>query len=163
MHLNTYVAPKRPAREVALEIAAGKPFVPEDTEGLPIGEGTAPDSSGGGSSGVGGTVFLGCQPGVVYRVWIEEDPAEVARRESAGFSSGPPSFAAVQNGAGSHGAGVLPPSAAGSARVAPTPGQRAVALLTAELKELTPDELREGGTRYRALLEARDLEDTYYA
>ena len=33
------------------------------------------------------------------------------------------------------------------------------ALVTAELKKLTAEELREGGAKYRALLAERDLED----
>ena len=38
-----------------------------------------------------------------------------------------------------------------------------VALLTAELKAMSSDELRAGGERYRALLEARDVEDVLYS
>ena len=38
-------------------------------------------------------------------------------------------------------------------------GSRGAALVTAELKQLSAEELREGGDRYRELLEARDLED----
>ena len=34
--------------------------------------------------------------------------------------------------------------------------------VTAELKKLSVDELREGSDRYKALLEARDLEDVLY-
>ena len=36
------------------------------------------------------------------------------------------------------------------------------AALTRELKGMSVDELREGGERYKALLEARDLEDVLY-
>jgi hypothetical protein len=152
MHLNTYVAPKRPAQEVALEIAAGKPFVPEDTEGFPVGESTETEEvqEGGepSTSPCRKTVFIGCAPGIDYRVWIEEDPEVVALRQSAGFSTGAPSFSAV--------------STAGKAAVTSS-GSRAVALLTAELKTLSADELKEAGPRYRALIEARDLEDMLYS
>ena len=159
MHLNTFVAPVRPSREVALELAAGRPYVPEDTDGLPVGEAVADD---------GGTLFLGCQRGVEYRVWIEEDKAEAALREQeAGFR-----LAADRGEALLVTMGGAPVAAAEGALGRPAHvtadgrpsrgGSRAVALLTAELKGLSADELREAGPRYRALLEARDLEDTLY-
>ena len=34
--------------------------------------------------------------------------------------------------------------------------------MTAELKKLSVNELREGSDRYKAMLEARDLEDVLY-
>lgn len=151
MHLNTYVAPARPSREVALELAAGRPYVPEDTDGLPVGEAVDPAD--------GSTLFVGCVRDGVYRVWIEEDKAEAALREQE---------ARFQRAAAAGDALVVAvPGAPAEARLgggggaAPT-GGRAVALLTAELKAMSPEELREAGPRYRALIEARDLEDTLY-
>ena len=42
-------------------------------------------------------------------------------------------------------------------------GNRAVAALTDELKSLSADELRSQSDRYKALLEARELEDCLFS
>ena len=58
--------------------------------------------------------------------------------------------------------GGAPPSGYRAAETAALGPNRASAALTAELKNLSVDELRDGSDRYKALLEARDLEDCLY-
>ena len=128
LRLNTYVAPAPRATDATPEWKSHA-----DGEGEPVPEVVRE----------GATFFEGVQDAVVYRVWVEEDPAVVAARG--------PSKPLVL---------APPPPPPGARLVRPPP---AAGLLTAELKALSADELRAGGDRYRALLEARDLEDTLFS
>jgi hypothetical protein len=76
-----------------------------------------------------------------YVITVDEDPIVAATETKRNTPYRAPSST---SGAGG---GVGPGAARGSA------------LVTAELKNMSADELREGGARYRELLEARDLED----
>ena len=88
--------------------------------------------------------FSGLAAGGEYVVEVEEDPKEKAKAAAAGGSKAYIS----SKGGGASGFG----RAVGG-------GTRGSALVTAELKKMSAAELKEAGPKYRALLEARDLED----
>ena len=112
------------------------------------------DEAGGRRCACG--TFSGLAPKGEYLVVLEEDPkykieapppAKGAKGGTRGGSGGGGS-----GGGGSGGGG----SGFGRAIGGATKGS---SLVTAELKKLTPKELREGGAKYRQLLAERDLED----
>lgn len=89
---------------------------------------------------------------MVYQLAIDEDDAaelaaEAKKRAAAALSRAGASGPGLAPGVGQAAVGGL---TCGSAHV------------TTELKKLSLDELREGSDRYKALLEARDLEDVLY-
>lgn len=102
--------------------------------------------------------FLDCVDVDEYRVEIEEDEDEVKREEAERAQRRPVEVismaqAAAQargDGHGHHHGGVRGSS-------------DAVDALTHELKQMSTDELREKGDKYKQLLEARDLEDILFS
>ena len=93
----------------------------------------------GGKRSANGT-FSGLLPNAEYIVLIDEDPKHA--------SKAPPSkgFQSATGGGGGGGSSIGGKS-------------RGSALVTAELKKLSVEELKEGGAKYRQLLAERDLED----
>ncbi len=100
------------------------------------------------------TLFTNCVDGAEYRVEIEEDDGAEAAAAAAAparkieLISMDAAAAAMRGGSD---------SAVGAK------GKRGVDALTEELKKLSPEELRAGGDKYKALLEARDLEDILFS
>lgn len=152
----TYVFKGKPRirlQRLASGAAAGGALAPATVKGdeiwpdggaLLFPEGRAPAANGlAGAQAVSGT-FSGLSAGAQYLVVVDEDPKERAKMAAA-------------NAAGSKG-GMGSKSGGGFGR-AVGGGTRGSALITAELKKLSAEELREAGPKYRALLEARDLED----
>lgn len=88
--------------------------------------------------------FCDLPNGSVWRVIVEDDPSVI--------SASAPVYC---GGADAR----APPMIARGPRAA---SQRGVAELTQELKNLSVDELRQGSEKYKALLEARELESTLY-
>ena len=93
-----------------------------------------------------GCSFSGLVAGREYLVMVDEDPKEKARAAANGGSKAYSAAVGSKGGGGGFGRAV-------------GGGTRGSALVTAELKKMSAEELREAGPKYRALLEARDLED----
>ena len=87
--------------------------------------------------------FGGVEPEQTYQLFIEEDEGAEAAARAAGLSG----TQGIRRG---NDAGAIGGVTSGSAAI------------TAELKGLSVEELREQGDKYKALLEARDLEDCLY-
>ncbi len=87
--------------------------------------------------------FGGVEPEQTYQLFIEEDEGAEAAARAAGLSG----TQGIRRG---NDAGAIGGVTSGSAAI------------TAELKGLSVEELREQGEKYKALLEARDLEDCLY-
>jgi hypothetical protein len=97
--------------------------------------------------------FLDCVDGVEYRVEIEEDEEEVKREELERAQRRPVQIISMEQAAAQargDGSGLR-----GKAN--------AVDAITHELKQMSTDELREKGDKYKQLLEARDLEDILFS
>jgi len=92
-------------------------------------------------------VFTGLENDSVWRVCVEDDPQFAPR--------GPPAPLILTS---LDQRGEVEARARGNGKT----GKRGVDDLTNELKNLDIEELRAGSERYKALLEARDLEDTLY-
>jgi hypothetical protein len=92
----------------------------------------------------GDIVFCDLPTGSVWRVTVEDDPAIAATASTS-----------VYRGAESEASSMI-------ARGPRAVSNRGVAELTQELKNLDVAELRQGSDKYKALLEARELEATLY-
>ena len=110
---------------------------------LPDGGKLSFEGPDGARAAVG--TFSGLVAGGEYLVVVEEDKKELAKLNASGGAYSAASGKKLGGGGG------FGRSVGG--------GTRGSALVTAELKKLSPEELKEGGAKYRALLEARDLED----
>ena len=92
-------------------------------------------------------IFLNCTEGVVYRVTVEPDPAQEMSRIK------PCDFITKEDA-----------EALSYGRQPRTKSQSSgVNLITDELKKLSTTELSEQGSRYKSLIEARDLEECIFS
>ena len=98
-----------------------------------------------------------------YQLYIEEDAAaeEVAEKQRAAQRAAQHAATGAGN-SGSCGKSASLRGAASRAHQLPIGPTSASAALTAELKSLSVEEIREGSDRYQALLAARDMEDVLY-